>query len=116
MSNRYLFRGKRVDGIWVYGNLMMSERDRVKIQYSVGEGGYKDWISEYVIPETVGQSTGLTDKNGKMVFEGDLVDSNYFKKATVVFWNNGWHFNVNDGHHSFNTAIHSFEVIGSIHD
>lgn len=64
-----LFRGKRVDnGKWVYGNLL---------QYHNGQrgilelGGLKIFS---VIPSTVGQFTGHTDKNDVKIFEGDVVD------------------------------------------
>lgn len=69
-----------------------------------------------VIPETVGQFTGMLDKNGVEIYEGDLVNSNYFRHGIVEFWDFGWYFkNIDDDHHSFRTAVHSFEVIGNVH-
>ena len=97
-----LFRGKRCDnGEWAQGYYIRADHHWHK------RGIHKDWIAcgasanggwfalqeKYaVIPETVGQYTGLKDKNGKKIFEGDIVrltdEHNGMEWTAVVVFGN----------------------------
>lgn len=76
-----LFRGKRTDnGEWVYGyytkaRYYLNEKEMHVIFAPDGEAFPRNEFSEYeeVDPETVCQFTGLYDKNGRKIFEGDIV-------------------------------------------
>ena len=116
-----LFRGKRTDnGDWHEGEDIMRNTIRGKVCLAkIGE----DWIS--VDPKTVGQYTGLLDKNGKKIFEGDIVKIPLYegcqeRVTAVVAWDilcavfylHGKRVNT-DFYHYFGNDC---EIIGNIHD
>ena len=121
-----LFRGKRIDnGEWKHGSYANQYRcheillDGVDCEY-----GFDHY---HIIPETVGQYTGLKDKNGKRIFEGDILQTGTIKGEVVwsenraeycLLWKD--YGKQCDFFKSPNLASFAFgrdmEVIGNIHD
>ena len=73
-----IFRGKRIDnGEWVYGFYChyddTKDKGKDDCDYIVEKHNGNHFPFIKVLPETVGQYTGVTDKNGRKIFEGDIL-------------------------------------------
>ena len=129
-----LFRGKRIDtGEWVEGYPVKSVNDKYYLityitEDSINTKNEVDFIYQEVKPETIGQFTGLTDKNGVKIFEGDILkvpeDWNeygvYAGEVYEVYFAFGG-FRMKPKYNLNNKGFwieddKTFEVIGNIHD
>ena len=107
------FKGKRVDnGEWAEG-YFFKIWDKVFLLW--GMTGNSPNMEE-VKPETVGQFTGLTDKNGDKIFEGDIVESPNGTQGFIEWQNAECAFLVNIGDDWQTMDDCPYEVVGNIYD
>ncbi len=105
MPREIKFRAKRMDGKeWVKGFYVQMFGKHKNIHYIYTghiDTGSKGFISRYrVIPETVREWTGLHDRNGKEIYEGDCISFNGLKY--VIVWNEdraGFHYDAGYSKH-----------------
>lgn len=118
------FRAKRIDnGEWVYGNVSINPL--TKKSYIDSYDNVRSYVYE-IVPETVGQFTGLKDKNGVEIYEGDKILKFGACESPVVFENGAFGY-IFDKDYNFialtqnnnleweNNASNNLEVIGNIH-
>lgn len=132
MNRTIKFRGKRIDnGEWTYGDLIANSAasmPRIKPMFIDCDTSTDIKV---VDPNTIGQFTGLTDKNGKEIYEGDILvwgENGYKVPPIIVMFKHGsfGYTYIEDWFHSFagntnftfnplNTDVR-FEIVGNIHD
>lgn len=134
MNREIIFRGKRVDdGEWVYGDFVNYHEGCHIVESDYFKPSNDDHPELMGIdPSTVGQFTGLYDKNGVMIFEGDIlgdwndIDGVMTQSKLQVFWDSkagawGLDNSYNQDKSSVDLlseelALFAYEVAGNIHD
>lgn len=118
MSREILFRGKNVDnGAWVEGYLM--DENCINVPFENNNVG--DYLFYYINPITRGQYTGLRDRNGTKIFEGDILRAKN-KIPYVISYSDDVAGFVAKGDvillvsHMANAIKRSYEIIGNIYD
>ena len=129
MNRKIKFRGNDYESNeWLYGNLIQRAGRFPNIMFDYEYNGKIYYAEHPVKQETVGQFTGLYDKNGKEIYEGDrlrLVGDDDDEYAFVVVWNNelgAWcirfEFEEVAGIKPLGEWLceYAMEVVGNIHD
>lgn len=129
MSREIKFRGKRLDnGEWIHGSLLDGD---IIVSGPVDADdeyiGLGEWSS--VDPDTLGQYTGMEDRNGKEIYGRDILDGSYInpmsgeliKRLYEVAYERGRYLAKLIGHHPYGTTMLYFEngngeVIGNVYD
>ena len=121
---RGLWRGKKDNGKWVWGDLLVTPNSEGRRSYSIMER--KAVAACYkVSPLTLGECTGLKDKCGKLIFEGDILETVKYNtpgkkyvveydKRTAAFI--GTDYPRNRYFTTFDGDSDMFKIVGNVHD
>jgi ferredoxin-fold anticodon binding domain-containing protein len=107
------FRGQSTGdiGTWIYGYYHFDKSNTCHYICDI------DSLVRYEVkPGTVGQFTGLQDKNGTDIYEGDIIDYGNGRNITITYEVNGFGFKFKHGHERCFLDMTKFEVIGNIHE
>lgn len=117
------FRGKHVDnGEWVHGfYVCVGQHHYIFTGVLDITGLFPSFVRYEVDSATVGQYTGLTDKNGKKIFEGDILLDNHVsvqKPYSVIYFSGSFVRRTADGNYLSLSVLNEdeFEIIGNIYD
>jgi len=122
MNREIIFRGKRVgNGEWVYGNLLLNTIDHEDKAYIIPyfkSSNNFDYIE--IIPESVGQYTGLRDQNNRAIYEWDIIHIWYSRDTSgtdIVEWNEVVQFECYGDKSGFEIPfLNRCEVVGNIYE
>ena len=111
-QERYLFRGKTISGDWAQG-LLANTDDKWYISNKAGRP-----FAFEIRPESICQCTGLKDKNGKLIWENDIVKDDVI--YGVVKWDDANARYIiddrDDGYQEYSDWWHEVEIIGNVFD
>lgn len=130
------YRGKSIADVWIFGNLICQLKERKNYIYQFEYEPEYNYIFEddgvingkvvYVLDKTIGQYSGVKDKNGVEMYEGDIVYGaahwlERYKPAVVTFRNGSfgllWHRGSVEEFNPFTSLCNvEYEVVGNIYD
>jgi uncharacterized phage protein (TIGR01671 family) len=123
MSREIKFRGKSIKtNKWVYGDLIHTPENKKRIIWFEPKGEIPldvdyDSFNEIVESGSVGQFTGLTDKNGKEIYEGDVLLFEGYPNESIIFDEGSFGYKGIYGFNSLSeTNLSIAEVIGNIYE
>ena len=112
MNREIKFRGKQsFDNKWIHGSLL-KDKEKYYITNDYGDTFYA------VIPQTIGQYTGLKDENDKELYEGDVIDIEYKDitvKNAIITYKRASFYGLDDDHY-WKLDCCSIKKIGNIYE